>query len=512
MSNSRETGATLIVVAASLLVLMGFAAFAIDLSAAKNERRLDQGTVDAATLAGGVEVIVGGGTADAAASIRAYVDTNLGRSLSATDWNQCVDSGALPVSGIPTAVNANQPCISFGPNSAGDPFGRIRARVPDQETATTFGRLLGVNALNTSALAEVELRGSILSGAYPSGIFAGAGAGDTFCIKTGPGSDPEESCGGSSTGDFGNFNPYFYQEVGPSNPATICTSGNQTAPLAYTIANGLDHFLGTTPTTPGDRVNGADCPGSPGPAFPDRVDSGGGYSNTDVTTGLLSGGSYDSVSYVGRLRQKAWAGYGGANVFTFAVENRPLWKFIDTGIGGLPTSCTDAASGPGTINDSTDVAAETAFQQARTDMTTCLADPATPDGLFVDELYQSPRLTIVPRYHQTAALPSNSCCYDILSFEVVFIDEIWTANGSQWTCDGGMINDAANGFCKHSPGRQGTIHINANGQRRIDSASAIVLSCELLPDAGIPADEKCKKVENPDGTIITVFLDLFLTK
>ncbi len=512
MSRQKQTdrGATVILVAASLLVLMGFAAFAVDLSMAKNERRLDQGTIDAATLAGAVEIITGGGTAEAAAATRAYVDTNLNRTLSNQNWNDCTDPEALPTSGIPTATDPTQPCISFGENDDGDPFGKIRAVLPLQATATTFGRVLGVTQLETSALAEVQLKGSINSGAFPAGLLAGAGAGDSFCIKTG--TSATQSCGTSSTGDFGNFRPYFYKEVGPTNPPTVCTSGDQPAPLSYVMARGLDHFLGTTPTEPGSRVNGSTCPTDPGPAFPDRVNSGAGYSNNDVTNGLVAGGAYDGVSYTGRLAQKAWPGFGDAEVFGRQIENRPLWTFIDTGLSGLPAACVDAAGGPDFHDDYNDPTAEATFLDARADLASCLADPGTPAGLFTSDLYDSPRLTIVPRYHQSAPIGNNSCCYDILSFEVVFIDEIWTDNGPGWTCDGGMVNDTAVGFCKHSPGRRGTIDHTSAGQRRVDSASALVLSCELLPDAGIPADEKCKKVENPDGTIITVFLDLFLTK
>ena len=229
-----------------------------------------------------------------------------------------------------------------------------------------------------------------------------------------------------------------------------------------------------------------------------------------MTNGLVQGGSFDSTNYQGRLNQKTWAGYGGATVFGKSIENRPLWKFIDTSLSGLPAVCGSAAAGPSSHADSANAVAEAAFNQARADMASCLA--VAPDGLFVSALYDSPRLTIVPRYHQSVALGSNACCYDILGFEVVFLDAIWTSNGSQWSCNGGMINDMAAGFCRHEPGRTGSITIGPPGQRKIDSASAIVLSCRALPNAGIPADEKCKKVEHPNGNVSTIFLDLFLTK
>lgn len=498
MKRQDERGVTLIVVAASLLALLGFAAFAIDISAAKNERRLDQGTADAATLAAGVEIIVGGGTDEAAAEVRNYVDTNLGRTLSNQDWDTCLDPDALPVSGVSGAADPTQACISFSRPDA-DPY-TIRVRLPDQATATSFGRALGVTEINTSAFAEVELAGSFPSGAFPSGVFSGASAGDSFCIRTG--ASPSGSCGTSSTGDFGSFQPYFY------GPVSTCTSGNQPAPLAYVIAVGLDHPLGTAASVPGSRINGDDCPQDPGPAFPNRVNSGSGYTSEVATQGLVTGGTYSGVSYEGRLNQQSWSGYGGATVFGEVIENRPLWTFIDTSLA-LPQSCVDASGGPDGIDDISDPGQVAAFDGARSDMIACLMDSATPDSLFVSDLYESPRLTIVPRYHQSSALGSNSCCYDILGFEVVFIDEIWTANGPQWTCDGGIVNEAD--YCKHSPGRRGSIDINAAGQQRVDSASAIVLSCDLLP--GLESgEEKCRKVETPDGSTSTVFLNLFLTK
>lgn len=498
MINPQEDrGVTLIVVAASLFTLMGFAAFAIDISAAKNERRLDQGTADASALAGGVEFMVGGGTTEAAAEIRTYVDTNLGRTLSDTDWNSCQDPDALPVSGISGAVDQSQACISFS-SAADDPY-TIRVRLPDQATETTFGRVLGVLEIETSAFAEVELGNSFPSGAFPSGIFSGTAAGETFCIRAGTGNDPDANCGFSTTGDFGSFQPYFY------GPPSTCTSGNQPGPLAYVIASGLDHFLGIAPTNPGSRINGSECPQNPGPAFPNRVDSGSGYTPAVATNGLIKGGN-TPASYDGRLTQKSWSGFGGATIFGEVIENRPLWTFIDTS-SSLPAACTAAANGPTSITNVEDPTQVAAFEQARSDLVSCLA--GAPAGLFTDDIYESPRLTIVPRYHQSGPLGSNSCCYDIKSFEVIFIDEVWTTNGSQWTCDGGMVNEPD--YCRHSPGRVGTIHINAPGQQQIGSASAVVLSCDLLPDAGIPGEEKCRFVENGGGDA-TVFLNIFLSK
>lgn len=511
-----DHGATVVLVALVLFVLMGFAAIAVDYGSGVVERRLDQNTADTAVLSAGVELIVSGSAQEAVDSVRELVDTNLGRTVSAGEWAACVDDQGLEFSSdLMPGITGGSDCISFGPNDDGVAFGKIRVRVPTQTAPTYFARVMGFMGLDTFAAAEAQLTGSGgLSGAFPSAVFSGAGTGDTFCIKTGTGSANSASCGSPSAGDFGNFQPYFYTEVSPGNPSSQCTSGNQPAPLSRAIADGIDHFLGTTPTAPGNRRNGANCPQFPGPLFPNRVDSGSGYSSQNVTEGLVVGGSYDG-NFTGRLTRKAWGStYGTASVFQRNLDNRPLWSYIDTGIFTMstPQACVDAATGPDMHENSADVSAEVAFTQAQQDMLDCLRDPNVPDSLFVEDLYESPRLTIVPKYHQNAPLGHNACCYDIMTFVPVFIEGIWTANGPQWQCTEGIINDPGQGYCKHEPGRTGTLHINAQGNRRVDSASAVILSCDVLPGVDQPA-QKCAHVSTggPGGGA-DIFVDLFLTR
>ena len=505
----------MIFVAMTLLVLMGFAAIAVDYGLGVTERRLDQNTADTAALSGGVELIVSGDPQTMVDTIKSYVDNNLDRAVPASDWSTCSDPGALAFAtdAIP-GITGGSECISLGESSDGVAFGRLRVRIPDQTTETAFAKVLGVAGLTTSAAAEIQLEDLLASGAFPAAVFSGAGAGDFFCIKTG--TSGQASCGDPSTGDFGNFQPYFYTEISAGNPSTLCTSGNQVVPLSRTMADGIDHFLGISPTPTGSRRNGNDCPQFPGPLFPDRVDSGGGNSPDDLTGGLITGGNYDG-SFTGRLTRRIWGGYGTATIFGNNIDNRPLWSYIDTGVldaaGGLGAGfdvCYDAAGGPTNHANSADVVAEAAFIAAQADLVACMSDPDTPDSIFHTDLYESPRLTIVPRYWESTSIGNNACCYNIKAFVPVFIDGIWTAEGPQWTCDGGMIRDTANGFCKHEPGRSGTLSMGASGLRKLSSAGAYVLNCDLLPGVEAP-EEKCKKVgvgPDPDE----VFLNLYLVK
>lgn len=512
-ATSEDRGVSMIFVAITLLVLMGFAALAVDYGLGVTERRLDQNSVDTAALSGGVELIVSGDPQGMVDTIKTYVNNNLDRTVTNADWAACTDPGALATlsTSIPGVTNGS-PCISLGDSDDGVAFGRLRVRVPNQTTEAVFSRLIGSLGLTTSAVAEVQLEDLLASGAFPAAVFSGAAAGDFFCIKTG--TSGQASCGDPSTGDFGNFLPYFYTDLNPGGTDTTCVSGNQVQPLSRSMADGIDHFLGISGNPVGSRRNGANCPGFPGPLFPDRVDSGGGNSTNDVTDGLITGGNYDGA-FTGRLTRQLWgAPYGTASIFTHNIDNRPLWSYIDTSVldaaASPPASCYAAAAGPDSHTNSADPVAELAFQTAKTNLANCLADPNTPDSVLHEDLYDSPRLTIVPRYWEASPLPSNSCCYNIKAFVPVFLDGIWTAEGPQWTCDGGMIRDSANGFCKHEPGRSGTIHINASGQRKLSSAGAYVLNCELLPGVEEPA-EKCKKVES-GGTENEIFINLFLVK
>lgn len=507
-NRQQDLGATAMLVALSLVLLMGIAAVAVDYGLGINERRQDQTAADNSALGAGVELIVSGDLQTAVDSVKTITNENLGRIVTDQQWIDCQDPDQLGRSAVDEGLTPGTSCISFGQSASGVAWNRIRVRIPEQTTDTAFAKVLGATGLVTDAAAEVELEHLLASGAFPAGVFFGADAGEQFCIKTGTGSGNSESCGAPSTGDFGNFQPYFYTELSPGNPSSMCASGNQPAPLARVMADGLDHQLGFTETAPGTRVNGADCPSSGGPAFPDRVDSGSGYSNTDITNGLVKGGSYDG-SYDGRLTRKPWPSpYRTADVFGPDIDNRPLWSYID---GSVATGqCAAAASGPDWY-DPTDPSSvsEQEFLDAHTAMIACLSS-SPPSNLFVNDLYLSPRLTIVPRFHQNAPIGNNACCYDIAGFVPAFINGIWTANGPQWTCDQGMTNDPTNGFCKHEPGRVGTIHINASGQQKIDSADAIVLSCEVLPGVEEP-EEKCKKVQIGGG-VVDVYLNLFLVK
>lgn len=525
-----DSGATIVLIAGALVVLMGFAALAVDWGLGINERRLDQNTVDPAVLAGALELgIQGSDFQDSVDSIKAVVNTNLGRIITDAEWVACDDPTPLEFdtlndfAQLPGITAGFSECISYETaGGSGDPSVRVRVYLPVQSVETTFGRVIGFNSLETNAFAEALYRstgsGSI---SFPSGLFNGSGGGTEFCVKSGT-AGGGESCGTGTTGDFGNFQPYFYVEADPGNPSSFCTSGNQTAPLAQAMAEGIDHPFGINydPIANNEVINGDDCPGIAGPLLPNSVDSGGGYSNNDITNGLVSGITWDGT-YDGRLNESrisgpiflppwsTWqSGAGGATIHSVQIDNRPLWSYMDNseysllGVGNPVRVACETAEGapdfPDPLNgvlDPINPYIGSDHYNIMEDLKYCLDNFA---GLvFTDEIAESPRLGSVPIYFESMPLPSNACCYHIIGLSPIWLNGLWHSTSPQTQCGvnpGDQLIETTDGMCLHYPGIHGTLFVGAPGQRKIDSASAIALDCEHLPS------DVCAAVIGQSGT------------
>lgn len=523
----EDSGATLVFIAGVLVVLMGFAALAVDWGLGINERRLDQNTVDPAVLSGALELgIQGSDFSDSVDAIKATVNTNLGRIVSDADWIACDDPSPLEFDTLndfgqlPGLTAPFSECISYETaGGSGDPSVRVRVYLPIQSVQTTFGRVIGFNSLETNAFAEALYRstgsGSI---SFPSGLFNGSSGGTEFCVKSGT-SGGGDSCGVGTTGDFGNFQPYFYVEAAPGNPNSICTSGNQTNPLAQAMAEGIDHPFGINydPGPPDNEVvNGDSCPGTPGPLLPNSVDSGGGYSNNDITNGLVAGITWDGT-YDGRLNESRitgsllfppWSTWqnaaGGATIYGVDIDNRPLWSYIDSSIDF------DLVVPAGPVRDACNFAQDPLSipvgDDEFPDPLNGTVDPVNPyvgsdhwlimdylkqcltgyKGLvFTDDLAESPRLGSVPIYFENAPLPSNSCCYHIIGLSPIWLNGLWHSTTPQTQCGvnpGDQLIETTDGMCIHYPGIHGALFVSAPGQRKVDSASAVAIDCEHLPN------------------------------
>ena len=488
MSN-RDCGASAVLVALVMLVLMGFAAVAVDIGLGFNERRLDQTGVDASALGGSLEMVITDQSNPVQAAVdHVYqmVDTNLGRTVALQDWLNCTDLNALFYTADDPMFNTSDasPCISFSTN-----FNTIRVRVPDQDVDTFFGKIIGFDTIAISAAAEAQRNIDWGGGGdFPSGVFSGTQAGDVLCIKTGPGG--QESCGDPTTGNFGFFRPYFYSAV-DGDDSTICTTGEQPFSIPRAIADGLDHeFSGhQDPSISGgiDRINGLWCQTSstPGPPFPNMVRNTSGYSNADVTSGLITGGIWPG-SYPGRLDRGPYQD-GATTLFDVSIDNRPLWDFIpngtDFGVLGAP-ACDLAKVHPRFVADTT--ARDTAFSDTVACMTEVLnTAPGGPFPLFSTEILTSQRLGHAPLFWETGFCGFASCEYHIRGLIPLFIDGLWAGTSPSFNCNADFEDTGT--MCIARAGLQGSMSVSAPGQQRIDSASAIALDCALMPSGTCPA-------------------------
>lgn len=486
MTPRHEHGASAVLVAFLLVVLMGFSAIAVDLGFGFVERRLDQTGSDSSALGGSLEMVITDQTNPVQATVdRVYqlVDENLGRTVPLADWLACTDPDALFYTTDDAMFNTpnGSPCISLSSN-----FNRLRVRVPIQDVDTVFGRFLGADSMAVSAAAEAERNIDWGGGGdFPSAVFSGTQAGDVLCVKTGTGG--AQSCGDPTTGNFGFFRPYFYSAV-DGDDSTICNTGEQPFSIPRSIADGIDHeFSGhQDPTIPGgvDRINGLWCQtsGTPGPPLPNMVRNTAGYSNVDVTRGLLTGGSWPT-NYAGRLDRGPYQD-ASTTIFGVTIDNRPLWDFIDDAIdfttAGAPTC--DTAKGYAQFVD------EATRTLAFNDTVTCMSEVMNlvtgPFPIFVSAIHDSQRVGHAPLLWETGFCGMASCTYHIKGLVPLFIDGLWVGTSPPFTCSPDFTDTGT--MCVAYSGVQGTMAVAAAGQQRIDSASAIALDCALMPSGTCP--------------------------
>lgn len=498
-----DRGASAVLIAGSILMIMGFLAIAVDLGFGFNERRVDQTSADAGALGGSLEMVI----TDQANPVQAAVDevyslvnTNLGRTVPQGDWTACTDPNALfwrtlSDSGMLGTTNGSD-CISISQD-----FNTLRVKVPGQETDSVFAVFI-TDSFTSSAAAEARRNTDWGGGGdFPSGVLDGTAAGTSICIKTGTGSSAHDSCGSPSTGDFGNFKPYFYSAV-DGILATMCVSGEQTQPMSRAMADGIDHeFSGWNPVTMNDRVNGRWCQtsGVPGPPFPNMVDSAAGYQNTDITDGLILGGNWPTP-FDGRFDRGPYRGLG-ASILGVDIDNKPLWDFIDDSmdVSMLP-ACSLARARPSNVTLADYPAA---IQETIDCMTEALATTPVP-RIFTTDILTSQRIAHSPLYHETALIGNNSCCYHIKALVPIFLDGAWMrSTHATFSCTGEF--DPAGGMCVHRAGLTGSMNVNPPGQRKIDSASAIVLDCALMPSG------TCPSIQDGSGPLNFLY-DLELTR
>ena len=468
---SEERGASAILIAFTLLLLLGMAALAVDMGFGLSERRNDVTAADVGVMAGAVDSLAS--NAVVRDQILSFTRQNLPTAYSdaqwQTLWQGCTDSelATLNASGhnfIPVAPPAgwtvSSPwCISI------DPAGFVRVSLPGQVVDTTFGRVLGMNQLQTKADAIARWASRSGGGILPFGLLAIAGDGTHVCLRDASGGHAEEPCDGPDAGNFGALESPLYGNVALGTSQN-CTGSPKKDVLAINIALGLDHRV--VPDADGLVSNELQdtCGVINGGDTPDTLNTFQGLSNgtqEGIATGPVPGG------FTPRLQQ-------GSNpkrsVYGFNLDDRPLWYYLDGTLAtpAIPASCVKSTfdnvtqplfdwDGDGTLD-----LAES-FQH----MSRCLTDYVAAGGttiMFLDTVGDSPRFSYVPQFWEST-FPSGNGWRHILRFKSTWLQTTWWKKGGTVT--------------PFSPGEPGVFVVGGNW-------ALIQLSGIVIPDPSLPFD------------------------
>jgi Flp pilus assembly protein TadG len=419
-----ESGAVLLTSVISLVVLLGLAALVVDVGGSYAQRRKMQSSADAAAI-GAAQDLASADLAGAAAQAAAIGSDNLPKRT--PDWNVCAGD-TLPTTPLAFTAYPGRNCISFSTDGQ-----RIRVRVPRQTFATLFGKILGFSNTSTSTVAIAALR-TVGSGGglAPFAVGGTFGAGD-YCLDSGGGGNSVPPCDGPTTGNFGVLS---FAHCGVNRG------------LDDDIAAHSDHVYAANPT--GMLADVEDDCSQPGP---NTVLSDPGNTVGQETPGLLTGLGPFADGGPARLQRvpencnafsPAWEVVSSVCGAQGAIDNRPLWEFIPTGLGSsVPATCHretfDALLG----------ATPAAFQMAvmHTALTTCIADYVTAGstapvftantagivdhGLALFDIQSSPRFNYTPQMHEAVPVTGRKT-YRIKAFRAIFIQRTGANNSSSF--------------------------------------------------------------------------------
>ena len=463
-----ELGASAILIAMMLVLLLGMAAFAIDLGFGFNERRDDVTAADMGVMAGAVSSL--GSNAQVRDQILSFSRQNLPTAYSdaqwKTAWEGCTDPelttlngtgfGFIPVS-PPAGWTVGSPwCVSI------DPAGFVRVRLPNQVINTLFGRVVGTNqfAVHADSIARWAGRGG--GGILPFGLLAGAADGGIVCLRTAPG-QPIPPCTPNAAGNFGAIESPQYGNTALGT--TGCPMFNtKPAELALNISIGLDHRVVPDPDSSPSYED--KCSVIASGQAPDALNTFQGVAG-GVVEGLVTGGSPLPNGFDARLYDPA-----GITVIGYKLDNKPLWDYIDPTVtsGTVPASCVKSTFNNSQPDFDWNSDATLDRPESWEHMESCLKSHAAGSYgvLFLETLSESPRFAYVPQFWLNNWPQGNSAFRSIWRFKAAWVQTLWfEKQGSPYEFDPGEQFNA--------PPGQG------NGNTSISQLSGLVVPDQALP-------------------------------
>lgn len=436
VSMPADRGASAILLAFAMVLLLGVAAVALDLSAGFNERNQDQTAGDNGVMAGAIEkavanpdnqLIVNNALRIAQANLSAQFPGGMTDPAWIAMWRGCVDTGNPGWISLPEPAawggSGTLDCIS-------QTTSLLRVRIPDQLLPTTFGAVLGANTITTNAVSIAKV--ALMGGAppvVPFGIASGAGAGE-YCLSTAPAGNAFPPCAGSQTGQFGSIISPFFADFGTHDP--VC-NGNTGDWFERNLIWGLDHrvhvFGGASAIPPGSAWPGTsaitalagahqdECKLDPdGNATPldgipiNTIRADSGFPIDEMTNGLVSDVALTTWGRAARLQQPTPATRPLYNSGTaWDVDNVGPWMFL-TEAGTHPTC---KKSHYATLSDT--LAKVDAFED-------CIAN-AGADEIFDSNITSSPRFVWAPEY--VYKLGTGTHWNPVRKFRPMYLGGVW---------------------------------------------------------------------------------------
>jgi hypothetical protein len=410
---SRERGASAVLIAFGMTVLLGVAAIAIDLSAAFNERNQNQIAGDNGVMAGAMEKADQNPDAAIVDNALDFVRANLTADFTGPNdpnwiamWQNCVDAGN------PNWVPLPQPAAWGGGtlDCVSQTTSLLRIRIPDQLLDTTFGRAIGARNVTTNAvsIAKTVLQ-QTAPPVVPFGLAGSASTGELCMSSAGPGT-AYPPCDGPQSGAFGSIISPLFGDFGTHEASCI---GNQGTWFERNIVFGLDHQVeewsgalgipiptswpGNSVVLPPASTNRDACILDPdGNAAPadgldiNTLEVDSGFPNPNLTRALVSDTLYEGGQR-SRLQQgtnpkRAIQSKVSGSVVDWDLDNVGPWMYLDN------ASATPECTRDYHTATLTDTAARVAAFNA------CLTVNTVDDYELSASITSSPRFVWVPQY------------------------------------------------------------------------------------------------------------------
>ena len=483
VTERNDSGATAILVAISMLVLMGFAAVAVDGGILFSDRRQQQSAADVGALAAvqfaktglpTVECIGLGGTALAACrgaeeAIDVVEGTLPGRYALVGDWDSCVDAGKPAEYTIASSLSD---CISFTAN-----FQKARVVLPGTDVDTAFAPVIGIDTVRVGAFAEASLDLDQSADVLPFALGPTGAASDQACLFANSTSNLDVTpCNGPVDGNFGKLDVALYGNTTVGTPQ-ICGNTMTTTKMGVNLVVGSDHLIEKNFQTAGSVEDFANCPILSNPV--DRLNTQTGNSANGIEDGLFTGISTPALE--GRLVCKdgdtsenpdtgkvSSSCVDVLSAFPETVDDTPLWEFINAGAASqtLPGGvCT------GAIN-------------TRQDMEACLAGwkayspHPTTSSLFTFDLKTSTRFAAVPILETDPGTGTGT--YDVIEFRPVYLSTFYLKCNAN-TCD--VVHspgETSSGPCPVLTPTDNSCGWYATGNKGVVALTSYILTLDML--------------------------------